>query len=55
MNQSSMSSIATPTTATAISTVQPFLSLNQNHRYRSDSRSSPCTTSKPRTSQAGVG
>ena len=50
-----MTSIAPPTTATAISTVQPFFSLNQNHRYRSDSQSSPSTTSKPKISQAGVG
>ena len=30
-NESSMRNIATPTTATPISTVQPFFSLDQNH------------------------
>ena len=55
MNQSSMTNIATPTTATAISTVQPLCSLNQNHVFRSDSQSSPSTTSRPSTSQRGVG
>jgi hypothetical protein len=54
-NQSSMTSTATPTAATAISTVQPLWELNANHVYRSDSHSRPSTTSKPMISQAGVG
>ena len=55
MNQRSMTRNATPTLATAISTVQPLCSLKGNHLYRSESQSRHSTASRAKISQPGVG